>query len=275
MADKKSYGFFVALAETFARGEPIMNIVVRVDDKGQALPYPTLLGFFATIAVFLIVIYMEGVRVELPLAYAGYRGFRSRYPIKLLYVSNLPVIFASALFANIYLFSQVFQRFVGRGFWIDLLGKFDPETGQPVSGLVYYVTAPRGITQVIADPVRAVGYVSIMVVFCMIFSYTWLEVGGLSPSTVAKQLVDSGMQIPGYRRSSKPIETILKRYIPVVAVLGGIIVGLIASVADFFGVFGTGMGILLSIGILYQYYELLMRERVAEMFPAFRKVFGG
>jgi preprotein translocase subunit SecY len=192
-----------------------------------------------------------------------------------LYVSNLPVIFASALFANIYLFSQVFQRFVGRGFWIDLLGKFDPETGQPVSGLVYYVTAPRGITQVIADPVRAVGYVSIMVVFCMIFSYTWLEVGGLSPSTVAKQLVDSGMQIPGYRRSSKPIETILKRYIPVVAVLGGIIVGLIASVADFFGVFGTGMGILLSIGILYQYYELLMRERVAEMFPAFRKVFGG
>jgi preprotein translocase SecY subunit len=275
MADKKSYGFFVALAETFARREPIMNIVVRVDDKGQALPYPTLLGFFATIAVFLIVIYMEGVRVELPLAYAGYRGFRSRYPIKLLYVSNLPVIFASALFANIYLFSQVFQRFVGRGFWIDLLGKFDPETGQPVSGLVYYVTAPRGITQVIADPVRAVGYVSIMVVFCMIFSYTWLEVGGLSPSTVAKQLVDSGMQIPGYRRSSKPIETILKRYIPVVAVLGGIIVGLIASVADFFGVFGTGMGILLSIGILYQYYELLMRERVAEMFPAFRKVFGG
>jgi len=274
MADKKSYGFFVALAQTIASRESLMNMVIRVDEAGQALPYPTLIGFLATIGIFLLVIYMEGVRVELPITYAGYKGFRSRYPIKLLYVSNLPVIFASALFANVYLFSQVFQRFVGRGFWIELLGTFD-ENGAPIGGLVYYVTAPRGVTEVAADPLRALGYLSIMVVFCMVFSYTWLEVGGLSPSTIAKQLMDSGMQIPGYRRSSRPIESILKRYIPVVAVLGGIIVGLIAAVADFFGVFGTGMGILLSIGIIYQYYELLMRERVAEMYPAFRKFFGG
>jgi len=68
---------------------------------------------------------------------------------------------------------------------------------------------------------------------------------------------------------------ILKRYIPVVAVLGGVIVGLIASVADFFGVFGSGMGVLLSVGILYQYYQLLMQERVAEMYPALRGLLGG
>ena len=66
--------------------------------------YPCLLGFFATMAAFLIVIYLNGVRIELPMSYAGYKGFRSKYPIKLLYVSNLPVIFASALFANVYFF---------------------------------------------------------------------------------------------------------------------------------------------------------------------------
>ncbi len=92
---------------------------------------------------------------------------------------------------------------------------------------------------------------------------------------MAKQLVDSGMQIPGFRRSQRPVEMILKRYIPVVAVLGGVIVGLIASVADFFGVFGSGMGVLLSVGILYQYYQLLMQERVAEMYPALRGLLGG
>jgi len=92
---------------------------------------------------------------------------------------------------------------------------------------------------------------------------------------VAKQLVDSGMQIPGYRRSGRAIESILKRYIPTVTVLGGIIVGLIAGVSDFFGVFGSGMGILLAVGIIYQYYEILMRERAAELYPAFRKIFGG
>ena len=107
----------------------------------------------------------------------------------------------------------------------------------------------------------------ILVAFCAVFSLIWLEVGGLGPSKVAQQLMDSGMQIPGYRRSGRPIESVLKRYIPVVTVLGGIIVGLVAACADFFGTFGTGTGILLSVGIIYQYYELLMQERAAEMYP--------
>ena len=110
--------------------------------------------------------------------------------------------------------------------------------------------------------------------FCAVFSLIWLEVGGLGPSKVAKQLMDSGMQIPGYRRSGRPIEAVLKRYIPVVTVLGGIIVGCVAASADFFGAFGTGTGILLSVGIIYQYYELLMQERAAEMYPAFRRLLG-
>lgn len=239
-----------------------------------------MLGLFTTIAVFLIVIYFEGIRVELPISHAGYRGYRGRYPIKLLYVSNLPVIFASALFANIYFISQLlwsnYNR-ANRNFWLNLIGMY--RTGErgvePFGGLVYYVIAPRSITDVINNPLRALVFTSIMVAFCIVFSLTWLEVGGLGPSTVAKQLVDAGMQIPGFRRSGKPIEMVLKRYIPTVTVLGGAIVGLIAAVADFFGVFGTGMGILLSVGILYQYYQILMQERVAEMYPAIRRFFGG
>jgi len=243
------------------------------------------LGFITTVAVFLIVIYAEGVRVELPVSYARYRGFRGKYPIKLLYVSNLPVIFASALFANIYFFSQLLSSRFPNNFWVDILGKFTPTYGdpdnptkitgyEPSGGLAYFVTAPRNIIEVMNNPARAIGFAGIMIAFCIIFSLTWLEVGGLSPRTVAKQLVDAGMQIPGFRRSGKPIELVLKRYIPVVTILGGFIVGLIASVSDFFGVFGTGMGILLSVGILYQYYQLLVQERVAEMYPAFRRILG-
>jgi len=96
----------------------------------------------------------------------------------------------------------------------------------------------------------------------------------LGPRTVAKQLIDSGMQIPGFRRSKKPIESLLNRYIPTVAILGGLTVGLIASVANFLGVFGTGMGILLAVGIIYQYYQLLMQERIADMYPALRRFLG-
>jgi preprotein translocase subunit SecY len=207
-----------------------------------------------------------------------------------LYVSNLPVIFASALFANVYFFSQLFwsmsgQPVPGRNVWLDILGQFQVVTStsssgaasssiKSVGGLVYFVTAPRNFLDVSADPLRALIYLGILVAFCVVFSLTWLEVGGLGASTVAKQLVDAGMQIPGYRRSGKAVEQILNRYIPAVTVLGGIVVGLVAGITDFFGVFGSGMGILLSVGIIYQYYEILMQERAAEMYPAFRRIFG-
>jgi preprotein translocase SecY subunit len=248
--------------------------------------YPSLVGFIATISVFLVVIYLQGVRIELPMSYAGYKGFRSRYPIKLLYVSNLPVIFASALFANVYFFTQLLwsqmgQPQPGTNLLFQILGDYNTTVGTngsvsvyPVGGLAYYVTSPRSIQGVLADPIQAAIYLAIIVAFCGVFSLIWLEVGGLGPAKVAKQLMDSGMQIPGYRRSERPIEQILKRYIPVVTVLGGVIVGLVAGLSDFFGAFGTGTGILLSVGIIYQYYELLMRERAAEMFPAFRKILG-
>lgn len=244
--------------------------------------YPSLLGFFATIGVFLVVIYLNGIRIELPMSYAGYKGFRSRYPIKLLYVSNLPVIFASALFANVYFFSQLLwstqgQPAPGTNLFFRIIGDFNVTSSgsiQPVGGLAYLVTAPRNIQNVAADPLRAAAYLGIIVVFCAVFSLVWLEVGGLGPSKVAQQLMDSGMQIPGYRRSGRPIESVLKRYIPVVTVLGGIIVGFVAGFSDFLGTFGSGVGILLSVGIIYQYYELLMRERAAEMFPAFRRILG-
>ncbi|MGA3059042.1 MAG: preprotein translocase subunit SecY [Candidatus Bathyarchaeia archaeon] len=251
--------------------------------------YPSLLGFFATIGVFLVVIYLQGIRIELPMSYAGYKGFRSKYPIKLLYVSNLPVIFASALFANVYFFSELLWSTQGRphpgtNLFFRIIGDFNVTTSgtgssattsiQPVGGITWLTTAPANIQQVALNPLRAFAYMGILVAFCAVFSLIWLEVGGLGPSKVARQLMDSGMQIPGYRRSGRPIEAVLKRYIPVVTVLGGIMVGLVAATADFFGAFGTGTGILLSVGIIYQYYELLMKERAAEMYPAFRRILG-
>jgi preprotein translocase SecY subunit len=248
--------------------------------------YPSLIGFIATIAVFLVIIYLQGVRIELPMSYAGYKGFRSRYPIKLLYVSNLPVIFASALFANVYFFTQLLWSQLGRpapgtNLLFQIIGDYNVTTstdgGQsvyPIGGLAYLTSPPNGLMNVAMDPLRAAAYLGILIAFCAVFSLIWLEVGGLGPGKVARQLMSSGMQIPGYRRSGRPIEAILKRYIPVVTVLGGVVVGLVAGISDFMGVFGSGTGILLSVGIIYQYYELLMRERAAEMFPAFRRILG-
>jgi preprotein translocase subunit SecY len=149
--------------------------------------YPSLIGFIATIAAFLVIIYLNGVRIELPMSYAGYKGFRSKYPIKLLYVSNLPVIFASALFANVYFFSQLIwgglgQPAPGANLITDIIGSYkivDPgqqnQTVVSVGGLAHLTTAPHNLQSVAADPIRAVIYLGILVAFCAVFSLIWLR----------------------------------------------------------------------------------------------------
>ncbi len=271
--DNKFLGAIPAFFQGLLNGEDLWTAIRRSG-------YPDMFGFISTIVIFIIVIYLEGIRVELPIMYARFRGYRGRFPVKLLYVSNIPVIFASALLANIYFGTQIlWSRFNPNNdnLWLNLLGRFETVEGQlqPMSGsLAYYITSPRDIGHVLQDPLRGFTFVGITVALCAGFSATWMEVGGMGPRDVAKQLIDSGAQIPGYRRTYKSIEEILKKYIPTVTLLGGIIVGLVASTADFFNVFGSGMGVLLTVGILYQLYQTIMRERVSEMYPAIRRILG-
>jgi preprotein translocase subunit SecY len=68
-------------------------------------PPNPIIALIGTIAIFLIVAYVESTRIELPLAHGRVRGARGRYPIRLIYASNIPVILMSALLANINMFS--------------------------------------------------------------------------------------------------------------------------------------------------------------------------
>ncbi|MBI4406732.1 preprotein translocase subunit SecY, partial [Candidatus Micrarchaeota archaeon] len=70
----------------------------------------TLVPILFTIAVFLVVVYVSGMRIELPISYGFARGLDARYPIKFLYVSNIPVILASAVLLNVQLMGMVFAN---------------------------------------------------------------------------------------------------------------------------------------------------------------------
>jgi preprotein translocase SecY subunit len=259
-------GVLLALGQAIASGEAFMVLV-----RQGGLPDMT--GFLSMVVLFFIIIYLEGLRVEIPISHAKFRGFRASYPVKFFYVSVIPVILASALFANIYFFAHVTVSRMPGSFIAQILGSFDAQ-GRPISGLVYFMTPPRDITLAVQDPLRVIVYTLILVSVCVGFSMTWVEVGGLSPQRVAKRLIDSGMQIPGFRRAERPISDMLNKYIPSLTIIGGLTVGLIAAVADFFNTIGTGIGILLTTGIVWQYYQIIVRERVEEMYPGLAKLLG-
>ena len=235
-----------------------------------------MLGLVATILIFVLVIYIESLKINIPISYAKYRGFGGNYPIKFLYISNIPVILVSSLFMDYYFISQIiWSRFNidGANPWLNWLGVFDSDN-QPSGGIVMYLTSPRNLQQFLSDPLRALIYAGLFVGACAVFALVWLEVSGQDSRSVAQQLVDSGMQISGFRRSVGPIQTVLERYIPTVTILGAITVGLVASFSDFFGVFGTGMGILLTVGIMQQLYQQMAKEQMMDMFPLMGRLFG-
>lgn len=265
-------GIILALAQAAAGGGSIGALLYR----GQ---FPDIMGLIATVAILLLIIYLESLRIEVPIQHARVSGYVARYPIKFLYVSNIPVIFTSVIFTNIYFFStMIWSRLnpSNQDPFLNLIGTFNATQYGPVplGGLAYYVTSPGSIARVAADPARAIIYALLMLGFCILFAKFWVEVGGLSPQTVADQLVKAGMQVPGFRRAPAIIARILQRYIRTLTTLSAIIVGLIAVFGDYFNVYGGGIGILLMTGILMQYYELLVRERLEEMSPMLRRILG-
>jgi preprotein translocase subunit SecY len=240
----------------------------------------TLMPVVFTILVFLLVVYVEGMKIELPLAYGMARGLGARYPIKFLYVSNIPVILASAVLLNVQLFG-LFMANAG----FPLLGTY--VNNQPVDGLAYYTSAlpsPLLITggypaylQFISQPneiLHVFVYGIALILLCIVFGWFWIESTGMGPRDVANQLSRVGLQLPGYRQDPRIIEKILSRYIPVITVLGAAFVGALAWFADITGALGTGTGILLTVGILYKFYEELAQQQLFEMYPQLKQMAG-
>jgi preprotein translocase subunit SecY len=282
-----------------------------------------LLPLIATVLVFLVVVYIQAIRVDIPLAWASIRGFGRRWPLKFIYTSNMPVILAAALLANFNLVGSMLAR---RG--ITLLGEYDSQ-GMPINGLMHLLYSPSvGQTSLplqlivlifigiafagsfaafikkrqdlgrlsaisavagliiglaitwafvglptFVDVAQLFVYLIFFLVFCVIFSIIWMSTAGMDSDSVAGQIEDMGLQIPGFRRDPRIIREVLNRYIPVLTVLGGLAVGALAAFADLTNAIGTGTGILLTVMIIYNFYEIIAARYVEEMHPSLRKFF--
>jgi protein transport protein SEC61 subunit alpha len=226
---------------------------------------PNCTNLLATVLVFVVVIFFQGFRVDIPVKYEKQRGGQNTYPIKLFYTSNIPIILQTALVSNLYFFSQLlYKRFSGN-FLVNLLGRWQEMPGGgsvPVGGMAYYVSPPQNLSDIASDPFHALFYLTFILVSCALFSKTWIEVSGSSPADVAKQFQDQGMVVRGHRQEST--KRVLERYIPIAAAFGGMCIGALTVAADFMGAIGSGTGILLAVTITFQYYEMFKENAAKE-----------
>jgi protein transport protein SEC61 subunit alpha len=254
----------------------LFHLLITRSDKVRALKeafyrqnLPNLTNLLATVFVFVVVIYFQGFRVDLPVKYQKYRGQQGSYPIKLFYTSNIPIILQTALVSNLYFFSQLLYKRYPSNILVHLLGRWQEVEGMgmgsqsiPVGGLAYYVSPPTSLAEIIYDPIHALFYIVFILASCALFSKTWIEVSGSSPRDVAKQLRDQDMVIRGFREKS--VITVLNRYIPTAAAFGGMCIGALTVLADFMGAIGSGTGILLAVTIIFQYFEMFAKETSKE-----------
>jgi preprotein translocase subunit SecY len=272
-----------------------------------------LLPFGFTVLVFLAVAFAESVKVEIPIAFERVRGMVPKLPLKYFYVSNIPVIFASALIINLQLFSgsllvgqywnltsqtPTIDFTTGSGYGYDmskdgvlpLIGYVNNQ-GQLEDGLLYLFTPIYGSTRTsqqqwtlltsqvtplfkIPEWVHAIFYALGLSSVAVLFGMFWVEIANMDAKSVAGQLSSSGLQIPGFRRDPRMLETILNKHIYPLTILGSFSVGLLAAAADLTGALGTGTGILLTVGILHRMYEQLEQMDAFEAYPALGKLVG-
>ncbi|MDD5023272.1 MAG: preprotein translocase subunit SecY [Candidatus ainarchaeum sp.] len=260
------YGVVAALTEGGAEGIPKAILAT--------------LPFIFTILVFICVVYAESMKVEIPIAYERVRGLVPKLPLKLLYVSNIPVIFASALLMSVVRLSEPLSQ-----------AKFilgDVNIAHYLYGVLYMIRPIygsggavehfnyllNGITPVFGLPewLHAITYILFLSLASILFGIFWAETSNMDSKSVAKQLDNSGMQVPGYRRDPRMLEKVLEKHIFPLTVLGSFLVGLLAGIADLTGALGTGTGILLTVGILYRMYEQIKQMKVLDLYPSIGKL---
>ncbi|MBS1266083.1 MAG: Protein translocase subunit SecY [Candidatus Woesearchaeota archaeon] len=256
-------------------GEPIGKLIqifyfLPQGSQGMTSVLIAITAILATVIVFAISIFGQAMKIEIPLSFGRVRGQGIRWPLNFIYTSNIPVILVSAFMANIQLWARLLQNW-GK----PILGTF--VGNQPSTGFVTWLSAPNIMQKIVtssltfSDISHALVYMLIMIGGAIIFSLFWVQTSGMDARSQAKNMMSSGLHIPGFRKDERILERILSRYILPLTVMGAIFVGFLAGIADLMGALARGTGILLAVMIIYKLYEEIAKEHMMDMHPALRK----
>ena len=254
------------------------KVLVVLQSIINGAPREALLAFAIiaiTAALFLGIVWAQSFKIELPLSFDRLRGHMVKWPLPLFYASNIPVILVAALVANLQLFAGLIEGWLGRA---TFLGTFS--NGVPVGGFAYWIGSTDLVTSVITGSLQtshifqAATHLVFYILLSIMFSVFWVKTAGMDAASIARNIMASGLQIPGFRKDERVLESILSRYVMPLTIMGGIAVGALAAIADLFGVLTSGTSLLLAITITYQLFQNIAQQHAVDMHPALRKFVG-
>ena len=269
-----AFGFLGPQGNFQPSGKVIALIIslMNADSQGAML---ALAAILATIILFLIVVWAQSLKIEIPLSYDRLRGYTMKWPLQFFYASVIPVILTAALVANLQLFGGLLQNWLGHPTFLGNMVE-----GRAVSGFLYWISSTDIVNAIITGgwQWRLLGQTSLHILFYMIvaaiFSVFWIKTSGMDASNQAQNILKSGLQIPGFRKDERILESVLSRYVLPLTVMGGLAIGLLAASADVLGAMVGGTALLLGIMIIFQFYQNIAQQHTMDMNPALKKMMG-
>ncbi len=267
---------FLGPEGNFQASGAVISLVISLMNANSQGTILALATIGATVILFLVVVWAQSLKIEIPLSYDRLRGYSMKWPLQFFYASVIPVILTSALIANFQLFGGLLQNWLGKP---TFLGNI--VNGQPVSGVLYWIGSTDLVQRIITGSFefsllgQTLGHIIFYVFFCSLFSVFWVKTSGMDASAQASNILKSGLQIPGFRKDQRILESILNRYVMPLTVMGGMAIGLLAALADVLGALVGGTSLLLGIMITFQFYQNIAQQHAMDMNPAMKKFMGG
>jgi preprotein translocase subunit SecY len=269
-----AFGFLSTTGEFQPSGRVIAFVVslMNGDSLGAILAASAII---TTTLLFLLVVWVQSLKIEIPLSYDRLRGYNVKWPLNFFYASVIPVILVAALVANLQLFGGLLQNWLGRP---SFLGEV--VNGQAVSGFLFWISSTDIVTAIITGSWRwiylfqTLGHILFYMGLAALFSVFWVKTAGMDASSQAKNILKSGLQIPGFRKDERILESMLSRYVMPLTVMGGLAIGLLAAGADVLGTLTGGTSLLLGIMIVFQFYQNIVQQHAMDMNPAMKKMMG-
>jgi len=269
----------------------LITSVIAADTTGA---FKALAAILVTAIIFLVIVWAQSLKVEVPLSFDRLRGYGIKWPLALFYASNIPVILTAALVSNLQLFGGLIYNVAqpcidnvpatictsGAKFasYFTFLGHF--VQGQAVSGVSFWLGHTDLVNAVITGSLRTIfllqglTHILFYVVFATIFSIFWVKTSGMDAQSQAHNILSSGLQIPGFRKDERILESVLSRYIMPLTVMGGAAIGLLAAASDLLGTISSGTALLLGIMIMFQFYQNIAQQHAVDMHPAMKRFIG-
>ncbi|MCW8965917.1 MAG: preprotein translocase subunit SecY [Candidatus Pacearchaeota archaeon] len=233
-------------------------------------------ALIATVIIFLTVVWVQSLKIEIPLSFGRVRGYGIKWPLSFFYASVIPVILTAALIAQLQMLGGILENWLGHA---TFLGHFS--NGTAISGFAFWLGSTNLLELVIRGGfsgrylLQGLTHILSFSILSTLFAVVWVKTSGMDAKAQAQKISASGLQVAGFRQDNRILESILDRYIMPLTVMGGIAVGLLASVTNLLGALVSGTAILLVIMITYQFYQQIAKDHMEDMNPAMKKFMGG